>query len=363
MALKCVMPVLGQSGWELFCRHFIEGVHRLGVKVWLDPKLRWNAQRIPMASELMQRLEEAGRIGVDEKDPVIFQQVPIDPEIEAHKASRKKVCISIFETDKVPKVWAEQFKKVDEVWTFSEFNYKGWKPDVPTIKKIPIPRLDIFENPKTKPANIENKKTFAFLANGDLTERKNFYALVRAFVEEFTDKDDVCLVIKAHFLSFTKAAQDRCFTMLQNTVRKFRDKNLPRILFFGSKISEEALPSLYRACDCYVLPSRGEGIGLPLMEAKQCGLEVITTGWGAQTEFLDNENAWLVDYDLDIIDSVSYIQKCPNALNHKWASVKVDDLRKKMRMVYEGQRKPAPLKNTVSYTEFALWVLKELEVV
>jgi glycosyltransferase involved in cell wall biosynthesis len=54
---------------------------------------------------------------------------------------------------------------------------------------------------------------------------------------------------------------------------------------------------LYAACDCFVLPSRGEGFGLPYMEASLCGLPIIATNYSGHTMFLNYSNAFLLEID------------------------------------------------------------------
>ena len=48
----------------------------------------------------------------------------------------------------------------------------------------------------------------------------------------------------------------------------------------------QELPSLYAAADAFVLPSRGEGWGRPVMEAMAMGLPTIATNWSGTTAFL-----------------------------------------------------------------------------
>ena len=57
------------------------------------------------------------------------------------------------------------------------------------------------------------------------------------------------------------------------------------------------MPALYRAADCFVLPTRGEGFGRPLLEAMAAGVPVIATRWGGHTDFLDDQHAYLVEVE------------------------------------------------------------------
>src|SRR6202034_1457894 len=51
------------------------------------------------------------------------------------------------------------------------------------------------------------------------------------------------------------------------------------------ELPADAMPRVYAACQCLVHPYRGEGFGLPVLEAMACGLRVIVTGGGATDDF------------------------------------------------------------------------------
>jgi tetratricopeptide (TPR) repeat protein len=55
------------------------------------------------------------------------------------------------------------------------------------------------------------------------------------------------------------------------------------------------MASLYRACDVFVSPYRGEGFCLPALEAMACGLPVIVTDGGATDDFVDEFVGWKID--------------------------------------------------------------------
>lgn len=51
------------------------------------------------------------------------------------------------------------------------------------------------------------------------------------------------------------------------------------MIVLKEEIVARAMPSLYKAADAFVLPSRGEGWGIPYMEAMAMGLPTIGTNW------------------------------------------------------------------------------------
>ncbi len=87
---------------------------------------------------------------------------------------------------------------------------------------------------------------------------------------------------------------------------------------------------LYRSADCFVLPTRGEGWGLPLLEAMACGLPVIATDWSAHRDFLSHEWA----YPLPIDGLVPARAKCPYYEGARWAEPSHLALRRALRHVY-----------------------------
>ena len=69
------------------------------------------------------------------------------------------------------------------------------------------------------------------------------------------------------------------------------------------------MASLYRSVDCFVLCSRGEGLGMQYLEAMASGVPVISCDWGAQMDYLNYKNAFLVKSELKTIDDPNYILK------------------------------------------------------
>src|SRR2546428_731861 len=97
-----------------------------------------------------------------------------------------------------------------------------------------------------------------------------------------------CLVIKDFGGQDVYAGQT-----LEAQIRSAQTRpDSPEILYLSDTLSPDELPGLYTACDCLVHPYRGEGFGLPVLEAMACGLPVIVTGGGATDDFVTDEFAY-----------------------------------------------------------------------
>ena len=156
-------------------------------------------------------------------------------------------------------------------------------------------------------------QAFRFLHLSSAFARKGVDVLLRAFYARFTADDGVELYIKSHPNEHHDLA-----TELQH----WRQNHPcgPKVLLDLDNLDASGLHALYESAHALVLPSRGEGFGLPAAEALSLGLPLITTGWGGQCDFANP--FWTAVLPFKLQNSSSHVRStgsywaepCPHAL-------------------------------------------------
>jgi FkbM family methyltransferase len=198
------------------------------------------------------------------------------------------ILIQPWEYSVLPADWVRRLAQVDEIWVPSEFTRRAFVDsgvDPFKVKVVPNGIDPGRFHPGASPVGLPTSKTFKFLFVGGAILRKGIDVLLDAYLKSFTAADDVCLVIKGFGKNGVYATQT-----LSAEIKAAQEKaGAPEILYLVDELPPEAMPGLYTACNALVHPYRGEGFGLPILEAMACGLPVITTAGGASDDFAPDE--------------------------------------------------------------------------
>jgi GT2 family glycosyltransferase len=240
---------------------------------------------------------------------------------------RYKVGFTMLETDRIPKDWVRQANLMDEVWAPSTFNAQTFLDSgVSTpIYVIPLGVDPDHFNPKLSCHPITG--VYTFLSIFEWGERKMPELLLKAFNDEFRSSDDVILLCK--ILNVDPGVDVRS----QIAALNLRPGGGRIHVAENCLVPTYQLGSLYCSADCFVLPSRGEGWGMPIIEAMACGLPVIATDWSAHRDFMNTDNG----YPLPIERLVPAQAKCPYYAGFRWAEPSYYHLRRLLRHVFENQ--------------------------
>ncbi len=184
--------------------------------------------------------------------------------------------------------------------------------------------LDDIQLKKTdKVYNLNTNKKVKFLHISTAKKRKGVDVLIKAYFEEFANTDDVVLILK------TSPGPDNNVNEL---IEQFKKENSPEVLIINnSNLTEEEMSSLHNTCDLEIYPSRAEGFGLPILEAMYHGKPVIVTNYSGQTDFINSDNAILLDYEMEYAKDSEL-----GIIGSRWAEPDVEELMRLMRDAYNG---------------------------
>ena len=202
--------------------------------------------------------------------------------------------IGIFqwELEKAPEDWKPLFDYVDEVWTPSGFTARTMRKE--TDKPV-IPMLYCIETPYDESLtradfglSDEDFLVLMMFDSNSFASRKNPGAAIDAFREAYGENPEhVKLVIKI------SNPKDEDVAFVEEHIGGKAGYTL-----ITERMDKERLNSLIRLCDVFLSLHRSEGYGLVLAEAMSLGTATVATNWSANTEFMPEGTACLVDYTM-----------------------------------------------------------------
>ncbi|MCI1693597.1 glycosyltransferase [Aneurinibacillus aneurinilyticus] len=250
--------------------------------------------------------------------------------------SNQWILMQPWEFGSIPRKWYIPMKYwIDEVWVYSAYNKECYVQSGIPENKIKVIPLGVDENTfhyNVEPIVLNTNKSFKFLFVGGTLLRKGIDMLLQAYVDEFTQKDDVCLVIKDVGTSSFYQGRN-----LGEIIRRLQaDEKNPEILYINQELSSKEMAGLYKACNCLASPYRGEGFGLPIIEAMACGTPAIVPCLGPSKDFCHEDTAFLIpskqekwmDKKIDGMETVDFPW---------WLKIDKNELQRKMRFTYENQ--------------------------
>ncbi|WP_322487301.1 glycosyltransferase [Chloroflexus sp.] len=190
-----------------------------------------------------------------------------------------RIGFTMLETDRLPASWVEQANFMDEVWTPTAWGREVFMASgvVKPVYVVPLGvDLTVFA---PGPARRDLADRTVFLSVFEWSKRKGWDVLVAAYRAAFQPHDPVVLVLKIDYRAPGNP--------LRELAAALGDQAPPVAVLYNQTFSPVRMAELYRSADCLVLPSRGEGWGMPVLEAMACGVPVIATAWSGPTAFLD----------------------------------------------------------------------------
>jgi len=335
MKIKYVGPAKDYSGYGEANRHDIGALNKAGIQL---------TTKIPQYTPDISDYGALGDLAVSLENKLIgYNMIILHTTPNVYKMymepGKYHIGRAFWETDKVPLDFAVNLQLMDEIWTGSEFNRQAMINSGITKPIYIIPEAidDSLDIEKVEKYVVEDKETFKFYSIFEWTERKNPGALLEAYWREFAGDQSVSLTIKTYVDNFSRDKK----TEIDDAVRRIKRKlNLPSyapVYLYKELMDRYQIYRFHKTFDCFVSAHRGEGWGIPQMEALLMEKPIISTNCGGIHEYLkDGFNSFLLDYKLVPIGENTRNKQWYTP-DQKWAEVDIDMLRKKMRFVYENR--------------------------
>ena len=244
---------------------------------------------------------------------------------------RYNVAYWLWELETFPDIWMPCIETVDAIWAPSEFicdcfNKYTDKPvvHVPYAIELKEPvKYDrsYFDLPDDK---------FLYLLMYDfrsVSERKNPSASVEAFKMAFSAKEandnNVGIVLKIN-----NAATDKEVNALKQRLDEYDN-----VYFITENLSRDGVESLEAVADVLISLHRAEGFGLPMAEAMYLGTPTVVTNWSANSEFVDENSACLVNGQFVTLDK----QVGPYEKGSRWMDADVKEASRYIRRLFDDK--------------------------
>lgn len=206
--------------------------------------------------------------------------------------SRYNIAYWLWELEVFPVEWEFPIPVLDEIWTPSQFVSASIEK-VTSKPVVTIPyHLVVDTNTEYDRSYFglpEDK--FLVLAMYDVNSsahRKNPVDAIKAYVGAFGGSNkDVGLVLKVN-----NPSQKDLDNLLNLT------KDCANVFLVSRRLSKKEVDSLIKGVDVFISMHRAEGFGLVMAEAMALGTVCVATNWSSNTEFMNEEVACMVDYDI-----------------------------------------------------------------
>ena len=132
--------------------------------------------------------------------------------------------------------------------------------------------------------------TFAILTVADNQERKNLAAAFKMFAKFTQDDKD------ARYVLVTREHNPVGWKL--RDLASEPDYNInDKLIIFERGLAFRDLWAIYAACDLFLLPSKAEGLGLPILEAMAAGLPVMATDCTGMKELIEAGGGFQMEYN------------------------------------------------------------------
>lgn len=326
-------PFRDHTGYGEANRHAIAALHAAGcdVKASLVSYVRDVADfgKIGILLSKLEKNEPDYRIKILHTTPDQFKKY-IEP-------GKYHIAHFFWETSKVPSEFVEGLRLMNEIWTGSEHNKLAMERSGVNCPIVVMPQAIETTRPAVRPYSIDGFNGYLFYSIFEWIDRKNPEALIAAYWDAFQKGENVGLLLKTYFKDFTQRNKD----MIRDTIavlrRRTNHESYPPIFLYRELMDRHQITRIHDTGDCFVSAHRGEGWGVPQVEAMLRAKPVVSTNCGGVHEYLDRNTAILLPFENVPVSGMSHSNTWYTE-DQSWAEVNHEKLVDAFKWAYENQK-------------------------
>ena len=288
LPIRFISLLRSHVSWAKVARELILALDRLGVKLTVEenkePQFEDDYQLPSALESLEKRVSKYAAVDFTFVVPDQYPQV---------FSSRLRTAFLVFEATKWPRAWVEAaMRHLDAVVVPSQFCRE-------TLLDSGLTGLDVHVIPHGVDPNVYSpgdrepagsRDELRLLYIGTPAMRKGLDVFLHAVEAGFPQTEGLHVTIKTNNWD----SRPDSYNGWQAHVHKLKERGF-RIKTITETLSEGEMAELYREADLLCQPFRGEGFGMPILEAMACGTPTVVTAWSGPLDFVTPNNAFLLN--------------------------------------------------------------------
>lgn len=323
-------PYSQNDGWGM--------ASRMNIKALATTRNNLTIRPIYMGNQYVNQLEsiflELERNRFDKYDMVIQNVLPHLLDYNAKLG--KNIGMFELETSNLEHTsWPRYINLMDEIWVTSEAEAHALDASGVTIPtKVVNQSIDLAKFDKEYELLFQDD-SFKFYFIGEFIQRKGIHELLIAYFSEFSKNENVSLIIKT---TADKKDIENFIIQTKNGLGMYKYHNYyPEVKLLIDFVDDETLNKIHTSCDCFVMPSHGESVCIPALDALGFGNTPIVTDKTGMTEFVNNNNGWVFKAHQTTTTTVQRPLADLYTGFETWFQPDILDLRRCMREAFAGK--------------------------
>ena len=338
LSIKYWSPFFDSSGYASCSRDYIKALVDCGADVTLSP-VSFEEARPDLGSFGDKYILK----NINKQIDYQINLIHLTPEHYPMYKDPGKINVgyTVWETNKIHHDWIDYCNCMDAIIVPSEWNVTVFKNSGVTIPIYCVPHVvdtARFDNIKDFVVDGPLVDDYIFYSVFNFMERKDPVSLLKAYWYAFNSTDKVALVLKVYRNNYSDSEKN----IIIETIKKVKQsilmpkhKDFAPVYLVLDLLSDEEILGLHKYGDCFVSLNHGEGFGLPESEAAAIGNPIIVTGYGGVTQFLKENNSYLLDYTLTPVSGVPMVWY---TFDQCWAQANVLQAVRLMKHVYINKK-------------------------